>query len=152
MAKISAGILLYRRRGSTIDVLLVHPGGPFWKNRDAGSWTIPKGELEDGEDAATCARREFVEEVGIDPAGSLEPLGDIVQRGGKRVIAFAMEGDQLIADFRSNSFDMEWPPRSGRMQSFPEIDRVEWMSPAEARAKINPAQRDLIDRLEALIG
>lgn len=150
MRKTSAGILMFKRVADDLFVLLAHPGGPFWKNRDAGAWTIPKGELDDGEDASAAARREFIEEIGIDPGGELEPLGEIMQKGGKRVIAFAAEGDFDVATLRSNTFEIEWPPRSGRLQEFPEVDRAAWMTVAEARKKILPSQVELLHRLLAL--
>src|SRR5215510_2077820 len=124
MAAKSAGILLYRRVAGTIEVLLVHPGGPIWSRRDLGAWSIPKGEFDDGEAPEVAARREFAEELGIALAGELVPLGEVRQKAGKQVVAFAVEGDLDIAAIVSNSFEMEWPPRSGRKQSFPEIDRA----------------------------
>jgi len=147
----SAGILMYRGSGSSLEVLLVHPGGPFWRNRDDGAWSIPKGEIEPGENPENVARREFLEELGSAPVGSLQPLGEIRQRGGKRVHAFAIKGDLDIANVKSNTFEMEWPPRSGRRQTFPEIDRAGWFALAEARAKILEGQRPLLDRLEKLV-
>ena len=147
MAAESAGILMYKRQGQDLQVLLVHPGGPFWRNKDLGAWSIPKGELAAGEDAEATARREFAEELGVKPAGTLSPLGRIRQRGGKQVEAFAIQGEFDVDRLSSNSFEMEWPPRSGRMQSFPEVDRAAWFSLAEAREKINAGQRALIDRL-----
>jgi predicted NUDIX family NTP pyrophosphohydrolase len=149
----SAGILLHRRRGSALEVLLAHPGGPFWARRDDGAWTIPKGLVEAGETPEAAARREFREELGAEPTGTLVPLGGIRQRGGKHVEAFALEGDFDIAALRSNTFELEWPPRSGRRQTFAEVDRVAWMDLATARIKILDAQRALLDRLEdALAG
>jgi predicted NUDIX family NTP pyrophosphohydrolase len=148
MAKRSAGILLYRRRDGGPEVLLVHPGGPFWAKKDAGVWSIPKGEYADDEDPRTAARREFDEELGsAPPDGATVDLGEITQRSGKVVTAFAVEGDLDPADVRSNTFQLEWPPRSGRTAEFPEVDRAEWFSPDQAREKINPAQGELIDRL-----
>ncbi len=144
----SAGLLLFRREAGALLVLLAHPGGPFWRRKDLGAWSIPKGELLAGEDPEAAALREFAEELGAAPAGPLVPLGAIVQRGGKRVHAFAAEGDFDVATMRSNTFVMEWPPRSGRMQSFPEVDRAEWFAPEVAREKLLPAQAELIDRLE----
>lgn len=146
----SAGILMFRRSASGIEVLLVHPGGPFWKRRDAGAWTIPKGEVEPGEAADYAARREFAEELGIVPTGALLPLGSIRQKAGKIVHGFAMEGDFDLSRFASNVFEMEWPPKSGRIAEFPEVDRAEWLSPEAARGKINPAQIAFLDRLADL--
>ena len=147
----SAGILLYRRAGANLEVLLVHPGGPYWRKKDEGAWSIPKGEMDEGEDAEVAARREFMEETGVALSGLLDPLGDIRQRGGKRVIAFAAEGDVDVQTMQSNTFEIEWPPKSGRMQSFPEIDRAEWFDLASAHAKILEAQRALLDRLAGLV-
>ena len=147
MPKRSAGVLLYKRSAGELLVLLAHPGGPFWQKRDLGAWTIPKGEFDSTEAPQAAARREFREELGIDAVGALEPLGEVQQNGGKRVIAFALEGDFDVAALRSNTFDVEWPPRSGRIVTFPEIDRVEWMTLATARKKILPAQAALLDRL-----
>lgn len=148
MAKQSAGILLYRMVGAEPEVLLVHPGGPFWAKKDAGAWSIPKGEYEAGEDPLACAVREFEEELGTAPptAGLIE-LGTARQAGGKLVTAWAVEGDFDPADIRSNSFSMEWPPRSGELREFPEVDRARWFSPTEARERIVPAQAAFIDRL-----
>jgi predicted NUDIX family NTP pyrophosphohydrolase len=150
MPRISAGLLLFRQRGRQLEVFLVHPGGPFWRNKDDGAWTIPKGERSIGEDAETTARREFVEELGAQPTGTLIPLGRIRQRGGKHVDGFALEGDLDVERISGNTFEIEWPPRSGRRQSFPEVDRAAWFSPDEARQKINAGQRPFIDRVEDL--
>ena len=147
MPKRSAGVLLYKRSAGELLVLLAHPGGPFWQKRDLGAWTIPKGEFDSTEAPEAAARREFREELGIDAVGALEPLGEVQQNGGKRVIAFALEGDFDVAALRSNTFDVEWPPRSGRIVTFPEIDKVEWMTLATARKKILPAQAALLDRV-----
>ncbi len=148
MARKSAGILLYRGSGATLEVLLVHPGGPFWSRRDAGAWSIPKGEYGDGEDPRACALRELEEETGTPlPPGELLELGDIRQKGGKVVTAWAAEGDLDADAVRSNTFTMEWPPRSGRWATFPEIDRAGWFGVDEAREKLNPAQAALLDRL-----
>jgi predicted NUDIX family NTP pyrophosphohydrolase len=151
MAKQSAGMLLYRFRQAAPEVFLVHPGGPFWAKKDAGAWSIPKGEAAPGEDLLTRARREFAEETGCGIDGEFRPLAPVKQSGGKTVHAWAVEGDCDAAAIKSNSFDLEWPPRSGRVQAFPEIDRAQWFGLAAARDKINPAQRGLIDELERLL-
>ena len=151
MARNRAGILLWKREHDSMLVLLVHPGGPFWKNKDAGAWSIPKGEYDDDEESLAAAKREFAEELGSLPAGEVTPLGDVRQKAGKVVTAFALEGDFYCANFKCNSFEIEWPPRSGKRASFPEIDRAHWFSPVEARRRINPAQVELIDRLEAAL-
>jgi len=152
MAKQSAGILLYRNAPTGIAVLLVHPGGPFWAKKDLGAWSIPKGEYAPGEDPLSVAVREFEEETGIMLAGEFRPLGEVRQAGGKRVLAWALEGDLDPAAIRSNTFEIEWPPKSGRKRSFPEIDRAEWFSPDAAREKILASQREFIDRLVELLG
>jgi predicted NUDIX family NTP pyrophosphohydrolase/uncharacterized protein (DUF1810 family) len=150
---VSAGILMYRHAGPRLEVLLVHPGGPYWRRKDEAAWSIPKGEMDGEQDAATVARREFAEETGVVlPAGPLEPLGEVRQRAGKRVIAFAVEGDLDVYAIRSNTFDMEWPPRSGKMQAFPEIDRAEWFDLTAAQKKIIDGQQPLLDRLAELVG
>ena len=141
---------MYRRAGANLEVLLVHPGGPYWRKKDEGSWSIPKGEIADGEDVEVAARREFMEETGTALSGSLDPLGEIRQRGGKLVIAFAVEGDVDVQSIRSNTFEIEWPPKGGRMQSFPEIDRAGF-DLRSARAKILEGQRPLLDRLAGLV-
>ncbi|MGY3239072.1 MULTISPECIES: NUDIX domain-containing protein [unclassified Bradyrhizobium] len=142
----SAGILAYRKR-RICEVLLVHPGGPFWRNKDLGAWSIPKGEYADDEDAELAARREFAEELGVEVSVPLIALGEVKQRGGKIVTAFAAELDVEAAEIRSNSFEIEWPPRSGKRQRFPEVDRAEWFTLEEAYAKINEGQRPLLARL-----
>ena len=147
MAVRSAGILLYKHEAGEVRVLLVHPGGPFWAKKDAGAWSIPKGEYGDGEDPEAAARREFEEELGVALTGELRPLGEAVQPSRKRVIAYACGGDLDVAAIRSNSFEIEWPPKSGRRQSFPEIDRARWFTLDEAREKILPGQRVFLDRL-----
>ena len=154
MAKRSAGILLYRRGDDGVEVLLVHPGGPLWARRDAGAWSIPKGEYGDGEDPLAVALREFEEETGQSPpAGELVPLGEVRQKGGKVVSAWAAPGDVDPDTITSNTFTMEWPPRSGTRREFPEIDRAGWFDLATAREKLLPAQADLVDRLaERLTG
>jgi predicted NUDIX family NTP pyrophosphohydrolase len=141
---------MFRRRDGQLQVLLVHPGGPFWRHKDLGAWTIPKGERMPGEDAEATARREFAEETGRALQGPLLPLGRIKQRGGKQVEAFAIEGDFDAAHLSSNSFEIEWPPRSGKRQAFPEVDKADWFTLDEARHKINAAQAGLLDRLETL--
>lgn len=147
MPKVSAGILLYRRRGGTLEVLLVHPGGPFWRNKDLGAWSIPKGKAEPGEDLLAVARREFEEETGVQVEGPFTDLGEVRQRKGKVVYGWAVEGDLDVAAIRSNTFAMEWPPRSGRMQEFPEVDRAAFFGIEEARRKMNPGQVGLLDLL-----
>ena len=148
MAKRSAGILVYRIRGGAPEVLLAHPGGPFWTRRDAGAWTIPKGEIGDAEDPLAAARRELAEETGLALEGEFLALAPIRQRSGKTVLAWAVEGDCDAASIRSNLFSMEWPPKSGQQREFPEVDRAEWMSLALARTKILAAQRPFLDELE----
>ena len=152
MPKQSAGILMYRRGPSGLSVLLVHPGGPFWAKKDLGAWSIPKGEYGPGEDPLGVAVREFEEETGVRLSGAFRPLGEVRQAGGKRVLAWALEGDLDPAGIKSNSFEMEWPPRSGRKQSFPEIDRAEWFAADVAREKILASQREFIDRLTQTLG
>lgn len=155
MAKTSAGILLYRGEGDSLEVLLVHPGGPFWAKKDEGAWSIPKGELEDGEESRLCALRELEEEIGSSlglTAERLIELGEVRLKSGKRVHGWAAEGDFDPATLRSNTFEMEWPPRSGKEREFPEVDRAEWFSPERARLKINPAQAAFLERLKALQG
>ena len=146
--KQSAGILLYRSPPAR-EVLLVHPGGPFWAKKDAGAWSIPKGEYEEGDDPRAAALREFEEELGSAlPAGTeLVELGTVKLKSGKRITAFAAEGDLDAETISSNTFEMEWPPRSGRMQAFPEVDRAGWFSIEEAREKLNPAQAEFLVRL-----
>jgi predicted NUDIX family NTP pyrophosphohydrolase len=144
----SAGILLYRLRGERLEVLLVHPGGPFWAKKDLGAWSIPKGEHDAEEEALACALREFEEETGTAPSpGDLTDLGSVRQKSGKVVQAWALEGDLDADTIRSNTFTMEWPPRSGRQSEFPEVDRAAWFGVAEARERINPAQAAFLDRL-----
>ena len=151
MAAESFGILMYKRAGERLLVLLAHPGGPFWRRKDLGAWSIPKGEPEPGEAPEATARREFTEEIGTAPEGPLLPLGQIRQRGGKTVTAFAVAGDLDAGRIRSIEFQIEWPPRSGRMQSFPEVDRAEWFDLTTARHKILEGQRPLLDRLEEIL-
>lgn len=149
----SAGILLYRRtRGPGIEILLVHPGGPLWARRDTGWWSIPKGEIAEGEDELACARREFLEETGQEaPDGPAAPLGEVRQIGGKRVIAWAVEGDVDVRRASGATFEMEWPPRSGRRRTFPEVDRAAWFTLEEARTKLLARQAPLVDRLRQAI-
>jgi predicted NUDIX family NTP pyrophosphohydrolase len=150
VAASSAGILMYRGTRQSLEVLLVHPGGPFWRNKDDGAWSIPKGEITAGENPQDVARREFAEELGSPAPGPLRPLGEIRQRGGKRVHGFAAEGDLDIRTVKSNTFEMEWPPNSGRPRAFPEIDRAAWFTLPVARVKILASQRPLLDRVEEL--
>lgn len=152
MAARSAGVLLHRPGASGPEVLLVHPGGPFWARKDAGAWSIPKGELADDEDPRAAAVREFTEETGhpVDPA-DLRELGTIRQKGGKQVTAYACAGDLDPLTIVSNTVELEWPPRSGRRQVFPEVDRAAWFDPAAARVAILAGQAELLDRLDALL-
>ena len=150
-AAVSAGLLLYRRPGGALEIFLAHPGGPFWVNRDLGAWTIPKGVVAEGEPLIDAARREFEEETGITPRSPFHSLGSIRQRAGKLVHAWAWEGDADVATVSSNSMQVEWPRGSGRMLTFPEVDRCAWFTPDEARVRINPAQVALIERLESLL-
>jgi predicted NUDIX family NTP pyrophosphohydrolase len=152
MAKRSSGILLFRRTHE-LEVLLVHPGGPFWAKKDLGAWSIPKGEHDDNEEAITAALREFTEETGAMPdEGELEDLGTVRQKSGKVVQAWALEGDLDADEIRSNTFTMEWPPRSGRTGEYPEVDRAAWFGLVEAREKINGAQAEFLDRLAHRFG
>ena len=149
--KQSAGILLYRSTDSEPEVFLVHPGGPFWKNKDEGAWTIPKGEFEDSEDPLRAAIREFKEETGFGIKGEFKALTPIHQKAGKIVYAWAIEGNIDAANIKSNFFEMEWPPRSGKKQSFPEVDKASWLSLTQARQKINSSQAALLDQLSLII-
>jgi len=150
MPKESAGLLLFRRRDG-LEVFLAHPGGPFWARKDEHAWSIPKGELDDGEDALTAARREFAEETGLSVEGDFRALPPCKPPGGKVVRAFAVEGDADPASVKSNLFELEWPPRSGRRQQFPEVDRAAWFPLATARQKIHKGQLPLLDALERLL-
>ena len=150
MPKISAGILMYRHGDAGIEVLLVHPGGPFWRNRDLGAWSIPKGEFVEGENPEAVARREFAEELGVELTGPLQPLGQLRQRGGKTVIAYAVKGALDVANVQSNEIPIEWPPRTGRIIYIPEIDRAAWFELPLARKKILASQQPFLDRLESL--
>ncbi len=148
MAVVSAGLLVFRRIGKSVELLLVHPGGPYFRSKDEGAWSIPKGVVEAGEDPLDAARRELAEEVGIRAGEKVIDLGEVRQKGGKTVRAWAVAQERREpVRPRSNTFEMEWPPRSGRRQSFPEVDRAEFFAPETARRKINPAQAELIDRL-----
>lgn len=152
MAATSAGILLFRREGAAVEVLLVHPGGPFWTKKDLGAWSVPKGEVDEGEEPRACALRELEEELGARlglVADDLTELGSIRQKGGKLVLCWTAEGEFDPAELRSDTFEMEWPPRSGVQRKFPEVDRAEWFGLDEAGRRIIPAQAELIDRLIA---
>ena len=138
---------MFRKSRSLIEVFLVHPGGPFWKNKDAGAWSIPKGEYSDEEEPLAAARREFQEETGFVASGKFLPLGEIAQPSGKTVIAWALEGDCPAEEIHSNTFAMEWPPKSGRHRQFPEVDRAAWFDLEEARKRILPGQAKFLDRL-----
>jgi predicted NUDIX family NTP pyrophosphohydrolase len=154
MPVVSAGLLLYRRRGPRLQVFLVHPGGPFWAGKDAGSWSVPKGLVDPGEDELACARREFKEETGFEAGGpGLErDLGSFRQPSGKRLHVWAIEGDVNPAELASNQFEMEWPPKSGRRAQFPEVDRGEWFDEREALLKIARGQRPILERFFAAPG
>lgn len=151
MAQHSAGVLIYRQRETSVEVLLVHPGGPYWRNKDFGAWQIPKGGIEPGEEPAAAAVRETEEELGITLAGALQPLAQIRQSGGKLVDAFALEQEVDTAAIVSNTFAIEWPPRSGIIQFFPEIDAARWMTLSEAGEAILPSQESLLWALEAML-
>jgi predicted NUDIX family NTP pyrophosphohydrolase len=147
MPETSAGIMLYRQTGKELEVLLVHPGGPFWARKDDGAWTIPKGLYETGEEPEAAARREFAEETGYAPAGEMLALGSFRQPSGKRIAAFALEDDFVPDRLVSNTFEMEWPPRSGKRQSFPEIDRAAWFGIEAARMKLLKGQVPILEAL-----
>jgi len=151
-AKGSAGLLPYRIVSGGLEVFLVHPGGPYWANKDEGAWSVAKGEFQEGEDPLAAARREFREETGFEPTGELIPLEPVRQAGGKKVYAWAMEADYDPSKLKSNTFSMEWPPRSGRRQEFPEVDRAEWFPLGVARRKILETQVPLLDQLEDRLG
>ena len=151
MPRTSAGLLMFRRRDGALEVLLVHPGGPFWAKKDLGAWTIPKGELEKGEDALATAQREFEEETGFAVDGQFLPLGEVKQKSGKIVRAWGVRGDLDADQIRSNEFEVEWPPGSGRKRSYPEIDRGAWYGLDEASRRIRPDQRPLLDALVATL-
>lgn len=152
MAKKSAGFFLYRRHKGTLEVFLVHMGGPYWTKKDIGAWSIPKGEYESNEDPFEVAKREFLEETGFEAVGAFIPLTDRKQPSGKLITAWAFEGDCDAEAIRSNTFSMEWPPRSGQMQEFQEVDRAAWFAPDKARDKIVKGQRPFIDELEQILG
>jgi predicted NUDIX family NTP pyrophosphohydrolase len=147
--KLSAGILLFKNPAATLHLFLVHPGGPFWKNKDAGAWSIPKGEYSESEEPLEAAQREFQEETGFQARAPFLPLGQIKQPGGKLITAWASEGDLSPAEIRSNTFSIEWPPKSGRQQEFPEVDRAAWFTVEEAKERILKAQIEFINRLLA---
>lgn len=149
--KVAAGIILFRRTPESVDVLLVHPGGPFWAGKDLGAWSIPKGQPEDGEDLLDAAKRELTEETGARAEGDLLPLSSVKQPGGKTVHAWATESAFDPAQLKSSTFTMEWPRASGRVRTYPEVDRAEWFSLAEARRRILPGQLPLLDRLEEVV-
>ena len=150
MPKLSAGVLLYQTRDGVVEVLIAHPGGPFWARKDDGAWSIPKGEYLDGEDPLAAARREFEEELGSGPpAGDAADLGEIQQKSGKRVHGWAVAGDMDATQVKSNTFQFEWPPRSGKLIEIPEVDRVGWFAVAQARTKLLKGQRPFLDRLMA---
>src|SRR5438552_8668017 len=151
MPAVSAGLLMFSRSPNGLQVLLVHPGGPFWKNKDAGAWTIPKGIADPDEDLLAAAKREFEEETGFKPTGEFIALAPIKQKSGKLVHAWAVEGDIDPSKIRSNTFEMEWPPKSGKRVTFPEVDRAEFFDLETARGRINPAQADLLDQLAQTI-
>jgi predicted NUDIX family NTP pyrophosphohydrolase len=152
-AKTSAGLVMYRTRGGELEMLLVHPGGPFWAKKDAGAWFVPKGEIESGEDELAAAEREFEEELGIKPnaQGAYVPLGRVQQKSGKTVVAWAFEGDCDPGKVKSNTFTMEWPPRSGKQQEFPEVDRAAFFTMTAAEAKIHPVEFELLTRLQNIL-
>ena len=152
MVQRSAGLLMFRRADESAEVLLVHPGGPFWARKDDGAWSIPKGLFEDGEDALAAAQREFEEETGLSPEGAFIELGEFKQPSGKRISAWAFEGAFDLASFKSNLFTMEWPPKSGRLREFPEADRAGWFGPREALIKITKGQRPIIEALFEKLG
>ena len=152
MPKQSAGLLMYRYGGGALEVFLVHPGGPFWAKKDDGAWSVPKGEFVEGEDPLQAAKREFQEETGVVAAGDFHPLDVVKQPSGKLIFAWAIEGDLDAAVIRSNTFSMEWPPHSGKIQEFPEIDRGAWFALARARMKIVKGQLPFLERLQKHLG
>ena len=151
--KQSAGLLIYRQKNGKVEVLLVHPGGPFWARKDEGAWDIPKGEIDEGEEPFQAAQREFKEEIGTKPPqGKVQDLGKVKIKSGKEIQAWAIKGDLDLAKFKSDNFTMEWPPRSGKTQEFPEVDKAEWFDLATAKHKLNPAKVEFISRLETKLG
>jgi predicted NUDIX family NTP pyrophosphohydrolase len=151
MSKFSAGILMYRKRSNQLEVLRVHLGGPFWAKKDAGAWFVPKGEINPGEDELSAAKREFLEETGLTPGTNLLPLGSVKHKSGKKVSAWAFEGDCDPSTLRSNTFEMEWPPHSGQTREFPEIDRAAFFTIEAAREKMHPAEFEFVSRLADLV-
>ncbi len=151
MARTSAGLLLFRKRSVGLEVFLIHPGGPFWRGKDIGAWSIPKGEIDAGEDPLAAARRELTEETGVAVEGEFVALAPVRQKAGKVVVAWAIEADCDASTITSNSFSMEWPPRSGKHPDFPEVDKAAWFAFPEARRRINPAQAAFLDELERRI-
>jgi predicted NUDIX family NTP pyrophosphohydrolase len=149
--KKSAGLLMYRCSAGGLEVLLAHPGGPFWRNKDAGAWTLPKGEYVEPEEPLAAALREWAEETGFAASPPFLALGEVALKSGKRIAAWAFEGDCDPSQLRCNTFEMEWPPKSGRLQSFAEVDRVQWFAPDEARLRLHPAQAAFIERLQRLL-
>ena len=147
MANQSAGILLFRRKNNSVEFFLVHPGGPFWQKKDVGAWTIPKGEFANNEEALEAAKREFKEETGVTLSGNFIELTPVKQKAGKLIYAWALEKDLDSSSITSNSFKIEWPPKSGRFREFPEVDKAEWFSEHQAKMKINPAQVRLVEEL-----
>lgn len=152
MAKTSAGLILYRMQSGGLEVLLVHPGGPFWGKKDEGAWFVPKGELNVGEEPLAGAKREFEEETGLKPEGEFLALGSVKQKSGKTIVAWAFEGDCDPSSIKSNTFTIEWPPKSGRQQEFPEIDRAGFFTVPQAKAKMHPVEYPLVLRLHELLG
>lgn len=152
MPKTSAGLILFRMRNDSLEVLLVHPGGPFWSKKDDGAWFIPKGELAQGEEPLVGARREFEEETGMKPEGDFLPLGTVKQKSGKIIHAWAFAGDCDPASLRSNTFSIEWPPKSGKMREFPEVDSAGFFTAAQAKVKMHPVEFPLLTRLQELVG
>ncbi len=150
MAKTSAGLLMCRKKNDQLEVLLVHLGGPFWKNKDRGAWFVPKGEINPGEDLLDAAKREFQEETGLVPRGDLISLGSVKHKSGKTIHAWAFEGDCNPSSLKSNTFEMEWPPKSGRMTTFPEIDRVGFFTLEAAREKMHPVEFEFLSRLKKI--